>query len=126
MGQLQGEICGRHCIGAASMHVKVCTQAALRGRVVAILRCIGDIRTIVDVIMMTRVVVGTVIVQAMGTVLMLVESRQRGAIAVQAAGHENGGDHQETQGLASQTAHNKRKTRRFAVGQADLPLYLYA
>lgn len=96
------------------MHVHPRAQVALRtraiGRRILVLRGIGDIEGIAVIIMVVAVANG-MIVEPVAAMRVHVEGRQRGRIAVQAAGADRDGNHEKAQKLASQLAHTQEKPK---------------
>lgn len=93
------------------MHVHPRAQVALRtraiGRRILVLRGIGDIAVIIMVV----AVANGMIVEPVAAMRVHVEGRQRGRIAVQAAGADRDGNHEKAQKLASQLAHTQEKPK---------------
>lgn len=93
------------------MHVHPRAQVALRTRAIGrrflVLRGIGDIAVIIMVV----AVANGMIVEPVAAMRVHVEGRQRGRIAVQAAGADRDGNHEKAQKLASQLAHTQEKPK---------------
>lgn len=99
--------------------MRVRAQAAARGRIAVTLGDIGDLEGIA-VIVVAGMVMQAVVVNARGAMLMHVKRRKGRRIAVQAAGHEDHGNHEKMQSMASQSAHIQRKNPKIR-GRSSAP-----